>query len=378
MSVINQVLYNLERRSAISTEGGALPNHVQVPPESGHAPRWGRVAVAAAFAVAAPAAAWVAYNVTVGPTRDSQTTAGAADLSSAAWPEGSDRAYLQEPGVFRLSLELSNLPAAAAPHQGKKAPRAVASANKALSSARLLNRKSAESALDAAGDEPTTTTPRVASAAAPSKPAVKVIATPPEIRKQVRKPTARELSEHGYHNAVALLNQDRPAEAEAEFKEALSLHPENHQARQGLVGMLVQLRRLDDAERVLEEGVKLAPALIGFSVTLARLQAHRGDTARAITTLQDGLGHAQGSAEYVAFLGTLLQRDGQHEKAIEQFQAALRARPGAGVWWVGLGISLQATNQPAAALDAYRKARDTGNLHPHLAALAEQRLRQLQ
>ena len=56
----------------------------------------------------------------------------------------------------------------------------------------------------------------------------------------------------------------------------------------------------------------------------------------------------------------------------------MRLRPNLGVWWVGLGISLQATNQPAAALDAYRRASAAGNLHPHVAALAEERMRQLQ
>jgi MSHA biogenesis protein MshN len=144
------------------------------------------------------------------------------------------------------------------------------------------------------------------------------------------------------------------------------------------VGLLVQGRKFEEAERVLEVGVKLSQAQTGFNVTLARLQAHRGDSARAIATLQNGLEHAQGSADYAAFLAALLQREGQHEEAIEHFQAALRMRPGSGVWWVGLGMSLQAANHPAAALDAYRQARATGNLHPDLLALTEQRLRQLQ
>jgi MSHA biogenesis protein MshN len=113
-------------------------------------------------------------------------------------------------------------------------------------------------------------------------------------------------------------------------------------------------------------------------MTLARLQAERGDTARAIATLQAGLEHAQGNAEYAAFLAALLQREGRHEEAIAQFQGALRQRPGAGVWWLGLGISLQAANQAAAAREAYRRANAAGNLHPELAAFADQRLKQLQ
>jgi MSHA biogenesis protein MshN len=157
----------------------------------------------------------------------------------------------------------------------------------------------------------------------------------------------------------------------------LGLHPEHLQARQALVGLLVQDRKLEEAERLLEEGVKLTPGQIGFNTTLARLQADRGDNERAIATLQAGLEHAQGSAEYAAFLAALLQRQGRHEEAIAQFQTALRIRPSWGVWWLGLAMSLQATGRPTAASDAYRQARAAGNLHPELAALAEQRLQQL-
>jgi MSHA biogenesis protein MshN len=111
---------------------------------------------------------------------------------------------------------------------------------------------------------------------------------------------------------------------------------------------------------------------------LARLQADRGENAQAIATLQKGLEFAQGNAEYAAFLAALLQRQGRHEEAIGYFHTALRLRPGAGVWWLGLAMSLQAVNRPAEAQNAYRQARTAGDLSPELAALAEQRLRQLQ
>jgi len=245
-----------------------------------------------------------------------------------------------------------------------------------LSSARVIGRTGAEPVSDATLASAPAQARSEAGRRAAAVPAERVIQ--PEIKKQMHDPTPRELAENEYRKAVAWLNHGRLADAEAGFREALSLYPENLQARQGLVGLLVQGRKLEEAERVLEEAVKLSPAQSGFSMTLARLQAERGDTARAIATLEAGLEHAQGSAEYAAFLAALLQRESRHVEAIAQFQGALRQRPGAGVWWLGLGISLQAANQTAAAQDAYRRANATGNLHPELAAFADQRLRQLQ
>jgi len=43
-----------------------------------------------------------------------------------------------------------------------------------------------------------------------------------------------------------------------------------------------------------------------------------------------------------------------------------------------LGMSLQAVNRTADAQEAYRRARGAANIHPELAAFAEQRLKQLQ
>jgi MSHA biogenesis protein MshN len=94
--------------------------------------------------------------------------------------------------------------------------------------------------------------------------------------------------------------------------------------------------------------------------------------------MQDGLRYAQGNPDYAAFLAALLQRQGRHDEAVEQFRSALRAKPTVGVWWIGLGMSLQALKRNAEAQDAYRRARANGNLHPELAAFAEQRIKQLQ
>jgi MSHA biogenesis protein MshN len=382
MSVINQVLLNLEKRRASPAERGLVPAHVEVLPESGHAsPHWGWVAAGVAFAIAAPAG-WIAFTATIAePTRSSAGRSGAegvidrvvyasAGVHPAARPGERDEAFAQELRSFRLSLELSNAPADSVPRRD-----AGAGAGEPLSSARVIGRGGTESTADAT---PASAPAQPRSEAGRRAPVAAEPALLPEIRKQVRDPTQRELAEDEYRKAVAWLNQGRLAEAEAGFREALSLYPENLQARQGLVGLLFQGRKLEEAERVLEEGVRLSPAQSGFSMTLARLQAERGDNARAIATLRAGLEHAQGNAEYSAFLAALLQRQGRHEEAIEQFQAALRQRPGAGVWWLGLAISLQAANQAAAAQDAYRRAHAAGNLQPDLAAFAEQRLKQLQ
>jgi MSHA biogenesis protein MshN len=385
MSVINQVLLDLEKRRASSAERGAVPNHVRALPDDVQPMHWAWVAGGAAAVVVA-AAAWMllagsSATRSSPPSRTGaevvieKVVAASAGVTSSSQP-GDDVAAGPAP-AFRLSFELSNIPDEAevqreAPAPGKRGVSAP------VPTARVIGRVDPE---PMAQDAPPAAKPRTRpERAANDRSAVATGAAEdqPGIKKQVRQPTARDLAENEYRKAIALMHQGRIAEAQEGYEAALNLYPGYHAARQALVGVLVETKKLTEAERVLQDGFALAPAQIGFAMALARLQVDRGDAAQAAATLRKGLDYAQGSPDYIAFFAALLQRQGRHEEAIEQFQAALRIKPASGVWWLGLGISLQSANRAADAQDAFRRARATNNLSPELAAFADQRIRQLQ
>jgi MSHA biogenesis protein MshN len=366
MSVINQLLLDLERRRASPGELAALPSHVRALPADRRID-WGWVGGGAALACAAIAAGWLVLAgdepapapKTLTPPRSSaevtieRVVAASAGVAAAAEPERIENLLL-EPPAARMSFELSSVPVEAGPavHAAATQPAPVVRAEPVLSAA--------------------------TDSARPAKKAPAAIAGRAEIRKHDRPPTAHELADNEYRQASGLMQQGHLDQAREGFRAALKYLPEHHGARQGLVGLLVKAGQFAEAERLLQDGIRLSPEQSGFTVTLARLQVDRGDNAQAIATMQDGLRYAQGNPDYAAFLAALLQRQGRHEEAVEQYRAALRAKPAVGVWWIGLGMSLQALARNAEAQDAYRRARANGNLHPELAAFAEQRLKQLQ
>ncbi len=390
MSVINQVLLDLEKRRASPAERGTVPNHVRALPDDGRAEMpWGWIAGSVAAVVVA-AVAWMlltGLSVTRSspPSRTGadvvieKVVAASAGVTTDVKPQD-DSNDKPLPGS-RFSFELSNPPAETASQSAPAPDRRSASAS--LPSSRVIGRVDTEA---------TTETPPPGKASARAerqgmdKPAVVAAAKPmagatgaePGIQKQVRQPTSRELAENEYRKATASLHQGRLAEAQEGFEAALNLYPGYNGARQALVGLLVESKKFPEAERVLQDGLAQSPAQIGFAMALARLQLDRGDTAQSAATLRKGLDYAQGSPEYIAFLAAVLQRQGRHEEAIEQFQAALRQKPASGVWWLGLGISLQSANRAADAQDAFRRARATNNLSPELSAFADQRIKQLQ
>lgn len=180
-----------------------------------------------------------------------------------------------------------------------------------------------------------------------------------------------------FRKAVALMQQGRIADALAGYEAALRLDAGHDAARQAMVALLLENKRGEDAERVLQERLKGKPDHTGFAMLLARLQVDRGAAGEATATLERSLPYASQQADYHAFLAALLQRLNRNEEAITHYQIVTQLVPGNGVWLMGYGISLQAMKRNADAKEAFKKALDTQTLSPDLQAFVQQKLKEL-
>ena len=425
MSLINQVLLDLEKRRASGTDRSALPDHVRALPEMRQGSRMWWIVVAGGLVVTM-VVAWAVWSgirlpgsrpmppavapQAVSPPEDKVAEAAATPAAMADMPPRQDATVTPVPDSPRagLSLELSNVPAtmtekpqraAAKLAEPKKAPVATADV---IAKAPVEPKANARSEAAAAAPVAAAPVPPVAASAskpantgpqalpskaeepAPKRPAVAAVkpgtrAASPEIDKHVRQLTPQQLAENDYGKAMALLNQGgKLAEAREAFETALRHNPAHLGARQALFGLLIEAKNYAEAERVLREGLQLNPGQTSFTMALARLQVDRGNNQAAIDILQKGMAEAQNNADYHAFLAALLQRQQRHAEAIERFQAALNLKPQSGVWLMGLGISLQALNRNPEAQEAYRRAKASASLNADLQAFVDQRLRQLQ
>lgn len=201
---------------------------------------------------------------------------------------------------------------------------------------------------------------------------------PASIDKQTHLSTPAERAESEFHKATGLLNQGRVAEAVDAYKSSLQQDAGHAAARQALVALLLESRRIDEAQQFLQEGLSLNPDRSPYAMLLARIQVERGDLEGAHDLLGRHAGSAANNADYYALDAAVLQRLGRHKEAVAGYQAALRLAPRAGVWWMGMGISLQADNRGADALDAFRRAKAAGGLSPDLLSFVDQRMKQLQ
>ena len=207
---------------------------------------------------------------------------------------------------------------------------------------------------------------------------------PPAAGKAAREPTIarsdsagspRSRAESEYRRAIEAVNQGRVAEAVDGLTRSLHDDALHAGARQLLVKLLLEARRVDEALPVLHDGLQGQPAQLGWAMTLARLQVDRGDLAGAWQTLEFSLPAAGHSADYLGFAAHVQQRLGRHREAIAQYQAATRLAPGDGRWWLGLGLAMESEGQVSESRDAFLRARQCGNLGGALSALVEQKLR---
>lgn len=197
-------------------------------------------------------------------------------------------------------------------------------------------------------------------------------------QKMIKQVSPQQQAEFQYQKALQFLQQGRLSEAEAGLGETLRLEPNHQAARQVWVGLLLEQKRYAAAEQVLREGLELAPEQAGFAMALARLQVERGDDRVAVETLRRVLSKASGNANLSAFLALLLQREGRHGEAIGYFKEALKVSPESGNWWIGLGISLQEEKKQEAAEAAFRQAISTEGLSPELHSFADQQIKAIQ
>ncbi|MHB8982500.1 tetratricopeptide repeat protein, partial [Thiobacillus sp.] len=145
-------------------------------------------------------------------------------------------------------------------------------------------------------------------------------------------------------------------------------------ARQLLATLLHEAGQNDAAEAVLSAGVRASPEHVWFALSLAGMQAERGDMSAAVVTLHDGIERRTVDAEYRATLAALLLRLNRHADAARQYEQALGMAPGRGRWWMGLGLALEGEGKTAAARAAYSRAQLAGDLPEKLVDFVQSKL----
>ncbi|MCX8003703.1 MAG: tetratricopeptide repeat protein [Burkholderiaceae bacterium] len=337
MSVLNQMLRDLERRGAapalVAAAGTAtVARPAAAPPARPDTPRrWVWAAVLAVAATFVGIHSWLSLRV----QEAARVRAPLGATGAASAPSVSTAAPAATPAVTPgtgAPVAAAAPPAATPARPAKERPRPAAAATAAPETA--------------------------AAAPAPATPSARIERSANDI--------ALDLD-----RAAERIARGRHSEAIAILQEALARQPAHALARTTLAALLAEAGQRDAALAVLLAGVPFDP--VRFAPLAARLQAEIGDVEGARRTLA-AVPASQRSAPLEALGAGLAARAGDHAAAIVGYRRAL---DGAGqadpAWWVGLALSLAATGETTAADDAYARAEQDARLPAELRAFVRER-----
>ena len=366
MSVINQMLNQLEQRGAYTTTEHTM---VRAVPPSRRNFTLPLLALGLAILAGIVVWQWAQSKKPVVAVASEElhlsVKAVAAQLTDVS---GEKTPNMPAPPALQLSFELSSVPLSSSLKQDSGIPvsKPVVSAPSTVLKTGQAASAPAESRSKNAAPPSTATARRARTDARTSSDSSPM--------KQI---SPAQQADAEFRKAVALMQQGRIADAIEGYESALRLDAGHDAARQALVALLLENKRSADAERVLQERLKNEPDHTGFTMLLARLQVDRGALDKATATLEKSLPYADTQADYLAFLAALLQRQGRHGEAIMQYKIVTQLAPGNGVWLMGYGISLQATQRNVDAKAAFQHALDTHTLSPDLQEFVQLKLKEL-
>jgi len=386
MSLINKMLRDLDKRHAsqlgTAAPAGGLSQHMHAVPARRLASGffWRTMAMLMLFAVGW--VAWLVWQLTPRPIvtdlvyQSSRGKASAPAASSRPDSAPAPQAAAPQPAPALPASSASAAPAPAQPPLPRRSEKInVDMLRLATELTTPIPQRSPRTSSSRSGPKASVAAARTVSA----QPALagEAAAAPGKIDRRSNT-SSRNRAESEFRRAVNLMNQGRIAEGMDGFRRALEIDPGHEAARQTLVALLIETKRVDEAALSLQEGLAVDTGNTGFAMLLARIMVESNDIPTALLVLQRHAAPPDRNPDFHAFAGALYQRLDRHKEAIEQYQAALRLAPSAGVWWLGLGISLQAVGQPKDAQEAFTRAKSAGNLAPDLLSFVDQRLRQLQ
>ncbi|MDW7645049.1 MAG: tetratricopeptide repeat protein [Desulfuromonadales bacterium] len=215
--------------------------------------------------------------------------------------------------------------------------------------------------------------------AAPPSPKTPPASEPAALVKTPRPLSPKEQARVRFAEGEAALKDGRLPEAEQAWRQALRLDPAQHESREKLAALLAGAGRRVEAEKVYAAGLESDPAHSPFRRGYARLLAERDELSTAREVLRQGpVPTVAADPDYHALFAALSQRLGDYAAAAATYNLLLQQDPASGVSWLGLGLALESDGRAPEAVEAYRQATASGSLQPDLLSYVRGRLDMLE
>lgn len=204
---------------------------------------------------------------------------------------------------------------------------------------------------------------------------IPVIRTPaqtvPAVVKKMAELSPEAEARQLYDEAQTLRRSGQIDAAMGKYRLALERHPGMRDARIQLSRLMQERGQAELALSVLKAGHDYQPDG-GLAIEAGRLLADLGRNGEALIWLERGRESLR-PADH-ALMGALLSQSHRYEDAVKAYQRALAADPGQGGWLLGLGLALESLGRIDEANAVYRNALERGEFKPEVVKYLQQKI----
>ncbi|MBT0586870.1 tetratricopeptide repeat protein [Alteromonas oceanisediminis] len=370
MSVVNQMLKDLEQRNSDKTDGQAV---YQPPVASQRKQRWALVIVVLLL-ILLVVAGYLAYPFLNADTRNADVVSAAQVPTAQAEPEpvkAKPMAVVVPREVVLHETEQTMAEPEAVPETATSVVPTDTTNEPVVAreaSVTFDDSETETASVPVIVEVPVTvepvTPPRSAqSASGVANPATFTKSSSSTVS---RAPSLRE-------KAAVAIKAGQEALAIELLGKLINTEPENIAARKKLAAMLFARSEATEARVVLEQGIVRFPEDASMRLMLARLLSQQNELNTAFAVLDPEQPLSDMSQEYRAYRAQLAQQLGEYTVALNDYQALLNEEPHSARWWLGVAIASERLAFPAQALEAYQRVARLDQLGPDVYQFAQQR-----
>lgn len=175
--------------------------------------------------------------------------------------------------------------------------------------------------------------------------------------------TNQEQASIYYNQGLTALDNNQEIEATSAFKKALHQEPKYHKARIQLVQIYQKIGWHDENEKLLLEGLELAPQHSDFIKNLALLYQQTGRMRKSLSILLTMPENNIYQTDYLALLALAYLNTEHPDLAVNYYKKLLSINSNNSLWYLGLGIALEASGNYSNAIANLNKAKKIGRLN---------------
>ncbi|NQY62209.1 MAG: tetratricopeptide repeat protein [Alteromonadaceae bacterium] len=191
-------------------------------------------------------------------------------------------------------------------------------------------------------------------------------------RREIR---PEDLAAQKMSQAKEAIELNKLEKAERLFEDILLLKPRDKDARKQLAALWFGRQDYQAALNLLSQGIVIDGLDSEFRLMKARIYLSLGEPQQAYQNLK-GLAQTK-DIEYQLALANTAQQIENFSAAINAYKVLLVMQPDVGRWWLGLAVAFDRNSEFEHAIPAYRTALEKGDLSASAVEFSKQRLQEL-